>query len=77
MTTISEADRLHGGQVLMEFSRMVVCGEFPLGELTAERLKVCGTCPHFKKMTRQCGECHCFMDLKTRIADAACPKGYW
>ena len=74
---MTEADRLHGGQVLMEFAQMVVEGAFPQKELTEERLKVCVACPKFKKMTRQCGECSCFMDLKTRITESSCPKGYW
>lgn len=42
-----------------------------------ERFAVCKGCPRLFKPTRTCRECGCFMGLKTWIAEARCPLGYW
>lgn len=42
-----------------------------------ERYKICQACPEFKKKTKQCGICHCFMPLKVKVSIAACPAKKW
>jgi hypothetical protein len=36
------------------------------------RLDICTACPHFKKISRQCGICGCFLDAKVIYADSEC-----
>ncbi len=38
-----------------------------------ERLMICMSCDKFKPISRQCGICGCFIDLKTIYADSSCP----
>ena len=42
-----------------------------------ERMSICLQCPRLIKSTRQCKECGCFMDAKSRLLDADCPLGKW
>jgi hypothetical protein len=42
-----------------------------------ERMEMCRSCPFFIKITGQCRMCGCFMEAKTRLADAACPENKW
>lgn len=42
-----------------------------------ERFAICQVCPRFFKPTGQCKECGCFMRIKTRMPDQACPLGKW
>ena len=46
-------------------------------ELARERIKVCETCPDFRKITRQCNLCNCFMDAKAKFLHAGCPTNKW
>ena len=46
-------------------------------ELSRERLKVCEDCPSFRKLSRQCALCNCFLDLKTKLVAASCPIERW
>lgn len=46
-------------------------------ELQEERLSICIECPRLFQPSKQCMECGCFMELKTRLAEAACPLGKW
>ena len=64
---------------LRQIAIAVIKGELVLSseELAAERLKVCTKCPAFRKLARQCSLCNCFMDMKTKILDASCPKDLW
>ena len=64
---------------LKEIAQEVLAGKLMLSEaeLARERLKVCQECPSFKKLTRQCALCSCFMDLKTKLLDASCPIAKW
>lgn len=46
-------------------------------EIQAERYSICENCSEFKKTTRQCKVCSCFMPAKTLFNKSKCPKGYW
>jgi hypothetical protein len=46
-------------------------------EFQKERLKICLSCPELIKLTHQCKKCGCFMELKTKLAEAKCPIGKW
>ena len=46
-------------------------------EIQAERYSICEDCSKFKKTTRQCTVCSCFMPAKTLFNKSRCPKGYW
>lgn len=46
-------------------------------DIQKERMAICLTCPRLIKATRQCKECGCFMDAKTRLFDSECPLGKW
>lgn len=59
-----------------------------LEELTDFRIKKCEACEHFKKDTRRCGICWCYMDVKApamthfnakrnRVEITHCPIGNW
>lgn len=41
------------------------------------RYAICEECPRFLRVTKQCKECGCFMNLKTKLANATCPLGKW
>jgi ribosomal protein L32 len=45
--------------------------------LKAERYSVCKQCDAFSSISKFCGECGCFMPIKTLIKRAECPKGKW
>lgn len=45
--------------------------------LQKKRIEICEQCERFFKLTRQCRECGCFMDLKTKLENATCPKDKW
>jgi hypothetical protein len=45
--------------------------------LQKARIEICETCERFFKPTRQCRECGCFMDMKTKLEEAYCPIGKW
>lgn len=46
-------------------------------EDTDKRLEICLSCDRLIKLTRQCKECGCFMDMKARLPHASCPIGKW
>lgn len=46
-------------------------------DVQKERMSICLKCPRLIKATRQCKECGCFMDAKTRLFDAECPLLKW
>lgn len=41
------------------------------------RLSICQSCEHLTKVTRQCGICFCFVDMKTKYAEAECDVQKW
>jgi hypothetical protein len=42
-----------------------------------KRMDICLECDHLIKLTKQCKECGCFMNLKTKLDNAKCPLGKW
>jgi hypothetical protein len=42
-----------------------------------KRYLICQSCPEFINLTKQCKQCACFMNLKTKIESAKCPIGKW
>ena len=42
-----------------------------------KRLNICLGCDRLIKLTNQCKECGCFMDLKAQLPHATCPIGKW
>lgn len=40
------------------------------------RLELCNACPRLS-VTRQCKECLCFVDLKTKLRQEKCPLDKW
>jgi hypothetical protein len=51
--------------------------EYVNEQLKKERLYICSTCPDFKKLSRQCGACGCFVDVKAKYVLSECPKSRW
>ena len=41
------------------------------------RLNICLSCDRLIRVTNQCKECGCFMNLKVKLKDATCPLGKW
>lgn len=52
-------------------------GERVSEEEQQKRISICRECPRFVKLTSQCLECGCIMNLKTKLAAATCPLGKW
>lgn len=46
-------------------------------ELQKERIAICNSCEFLFELTRNCKACGCFVDAKTRLAPAKCPKAKW
>ena len=46
-------------------------------DIQQERLAICMECPRLIKATKQCKECGCFMEIKTKLFDADCPLDKW
>lgn len=46
-------------------------------ELSESRYAICTNCEKFLSVTKQCKECGCFMQLKTKLEHAICPIGKW
>lgn len=50
--------------------------DFSDPETRTRRIAICNDCKFLSKL-RMCKICGCFVDLKTRVFHASCPKGYW
>jgi hypothetical protein len=46
-------------------------------EIAARRMATCEGCDRFLKATKQCLQCGCMMNLKTKLLHAKCPLGKW
>jgi len=42
-----------------------------------ERMSICRACPELFQFTTSCKRCGCFMNAKTRLAEAECPLKKW
>ncbi len=51
--------------------------EYASEELANHRYSLCQGCPFFIDLTKQCKECGCFMTVKTKLLNAACPQNKW
>jgi hypothetical protein len=45
--------------------------------LADQRYNICLSCPELIKFSKQCKKCGCFMAVKTKLENAACPIGKW
>lgn len=45
--------------------------------ISQERMKICNDCDYLIKVTNQCRQCGCFMNLKTKLVNSKCPVGKW
>lgn len=46
-------------------------------EEASRRMSICEECPSLLKLTNQCKECGCVMNLKTKLEKATCPLSKW
>lgn len=46
-------------------------------DLTNTRMNICIDCDKLIKVTKQCNECFCFVQAKTKIKNQQCPLGKW
>jgi hypothetical protein len=46
-------------------------------ELKRHRYPICKSCDSFQKDLKLCGECSCFMPLKTLMVRSSCPRDKW
>lgn len=51
--------------------------EYADSETVESRLAICAECPDLLPVIGVCKHCGCVMKLKTRLAEATCPKGKW
>jgi hypothetical protein len=45
--------------------------------IAESRMNICNQCPELINATKQCKQCGCFMNMKTRLEAAKCPLGKW
>lgn len=46
-------------------------------EIAKKRYDMCLSCDKLIHVTKQCKECGCFMNAKTKLPHASCPIGKW
>lgn len=46
-------------------------------EVSNKRYDICLECPELIQITKQCKQCGCFMNIKTKLESARCPLGKW
>lgn len=46
-------------------------------ETSNKRYEICLACPELIQITKQCKQCGCFMNVKTKLESAKCPLGKW
>lgn len=51
--------------------------EYVNDEVANMRYEECLSCDRLIQLTKQCKECGCFMQAKTKLAGATCPLGKW
>lgn len=45
--------------------------------VSEKRMSICLECPELIQLTKQCKQCGCFMNMKTRLEKATCPLRKW
>lgn len=61
---------------LREIAMDILRGKLPAAaadDLAKTRINICEECPEFTKISRQCKQCGCFMDIKVKLLKATCP----
>lgn len=51
--------------------------EYAPKDVQEDRYRICESCTLFNPVLKKCTACGCFMQLKTRLAHAYCPKDKW
>lgn len=51
--------------------------EYATIEDESTRMSLCMDCPELIKVTKQCKQCGCFMNLKVKLKEAQCPLKKW
>jgi hypothetical protein len=46
-------------------------------DISEARFEICLSCPELIKITKQCKQCGCFMNAKTKLKHASCPIRKW
>lgn len=69
----------NGAKSLFTIAKNAVTGvEQDVPEEVAEkRLNICLACDKLKMPLKQCGECFCFINFKTKVRQEQCPIGKW
>jgi hypothetical protein len=50
---------------------------FVTKEVVKHRFSICNKCKYYKKFTKICAECGCWMPLKRKLKYVGCPKDKW
>lgn len=71
--------RSFGASLLDTAARLIADPTIAPRQVAKDRLAICESniCGLFKPESSQCGDCDCFMPLKTTMANMRCPKDYW
>jgi hypothetical protein len=46
-------------------------------DITQKRRDICSKCEYLIKEDLRCSVCGCYLQFKTKVAAAKCPKGKW
>jgi len=46
-------------------------------QIRLERAGHCQRCEHYRRITKQCTECGCFVNFKVTLSESECPIGKW
>lgn len=46
-------------------------------EVYNERMNICKSCDSYLKLSHQCRECGCIMNMKAKFRTSECPLGKW
>lgn len=56
------------------FGNLIIGKDVPGSE---GRYAKCLVCPEFKKLTKRCGKCGCYLPAKVKVPSEKCPLGKW
>jgi len=51
--------------------------EYVSEDTAKKRMDICLDCPKLIRITHQCRECGCLMNIKTNLLHASCPLSKW